>query len=127
MLRAVDSSSGNQFFPFNFFFFWLFKKRRLLSERFLINSSFLCTSNVSLTLDFDRSPLQQIIPKIFQFRIVIIFRSIVHPLSINIFQICVHVSINHRVRKRLQFLLSPFEAIKDVSDLHYIKLRSIVQ
>lgn len=82
MLRAVDSSSGNQFFPFNFFF-WLFKKRRLLSERFLINSSFLCTSNVSLTLDFDRSPLQQIIiPKIFQFRIVIIFRSIVHPLSI---------------------------------------------
>ena len=81
MLRAVDSSSGNQFFPFNFFF-WLFKKRCLLSERFLINSSFLCTSNVSLTLDFDRSPLQQIIPKIFQFRIVIIFRSIVHPLSI---------------------------------------------
>lgn len=63
MLRAVDSSSSNQFLPFFFFFFWLFKKRLLLPERsFLINSSFFI-SNVSLSLDFDRSLLATNYPK----------------------------------------------------------------
>lgn len=129
MLRAVDSSSSNQFLPFFFFFFLLFKKRLLLPERFLINSSFF-TSNISFSLDFDRSLLATNYPKdipVSHYDNI----SIVHPFSPSYIS-TKYISDSHRLTIEFELVCNASFPPSKPSKIfqiyvHYIKLQSIVQ